>query len=117
LEVSGPVNGGQAVSNFPFAVSWSSSAGYNDVSILIRLSDGSGTGFAYLTTAIGPGTTNASEIAQTNFAYSTPSYPDSAWIPLFSGINLAPGTYYPVRIIWLSQARSQGRHFGTTPFL
>ena len=96
LDVDGAVNGGQQVSNFPFAVSWTSSVAYNDVSISVRLSDGTGTGFAYLTTALGLGTTDASEITQNNFSYSAPSYPTSAWVPVLTNLDLPPGTYYLV---------------------
>jgi hypothetical protein len=95
LDVEGTVNGSQAIGNdHPFAVSWSSSVAYSGVSISVLLSDGTGTGFAYLTSALGPGTTTTSQIADVNFSYSAPSYPGSAWVPLFSDLTLAPGTYY-----------------------
>jgi hypothetical protein len=74
-------------------VSWSQTNTYGDVSIFADLNGfgGSGAGIAYLTTALGPGTTAANEAAAPdNF-----TFPNSQQdVQLFSGLNLGPGTYY-----------------------
>jgi len=74
-------------------VSWSQTNTYGDVSILADLIGfgSSGSGIAYLTTAVGPGTTAANEAgAPDNFTFSN-SQQD---VQLFSGLDLGPGTYY-----------------------
>lgn len=91
VEVTGPSGDFAIVSNFPDAVSWTSSVGYNDLNISAELFDfgGAVTADAYLTTALGFDTTVASQIAETEFSINT-----NGLIPIFSGLNLTPGTYY-----------------------
>lgn len=52
-------------------------------------------GKAFLTTAIGVGTTPASEIVQTALSYPSISSP-SAYTTVFTGLTLGPGDYYLV---------------------
>jgi hypothetical protein len=73
--------------------SWSSSQTFTNVAISVLLGEfegQSGTGRAYLTSQIGPGTTTTQEIARTDFAFPDPE----ADVSLFSGLTLAPGTFY-----------------------
>jgi hypothetical protein len=71
------------------AISWTETQSYSGVSISAELAN-SGTGEAYLMTAIGPGTTTSSQLA------SVPvTFPGAATSTvLFSGLSLGPGTYY-----------------------
>jgi hypothetical protein len=71
------------------AISWTQTLSFGGVIVSAEL-QGSGTGNAYLMTAIGPGTTSASQIASVPF-----TFPGSAtYLTLFSGLSLGPGTYY-----------------------
>lgn len=101
VSVSGGGVAGYAVGGtFPtyLAASWTSSAAFYDVSISASLYRGTHpeyVGTAYLTNGLGPGTTMANVI-------STGSIDGSllgdccTMLTLFSGLNLAPGTYYLV---------------------
>src|ERR1700678_390910 len=91
VDVTGPSGNFATVSNFPDGVSWTSSVGYNDVSISAELFDFGGaiTADAILTTALGSGTTVASQVAETEFSINS-----SGLVLIFSGLNLSPGTYY-----------------------
>jgi hypothetical protein len=74
-------------------VSWSQTNTYGGVSVFADLNGfgSSGSGIAYLTTSIGPGTTSADEAAAPdNFTF--PSAQQN--VQLFSGLDLGPGTYY-----------------------
>lgn len=76
-----------------YRVGWTQTDTYSDVGVSAKLnSEGAAgqTGRAYLTTQIGPGTSVTNEIASTNFTF--PLQP--ANIVLFSGLQLAPGSYY-----------------------
>lgn len=73
---------------------WSTSGALGDVTISALLSNGNGlpsTGIAYLTTALGPGTTTTQEIAQTDVTLCGSCVED---VVLFSGLNLAAGDYW-----------------------
>ena len=89
--------GGYVVdSSNALAVAWRQLVGITgsvSVNFQTNLPDTSGTFYAYLTTASGPGTSPADEIANTTF--TSPSVLDGpVWIDLFDQINLGPGFYY-----------------------
>lgn len=84
------------------ATSWTQTASFSDVTIhasLVSIDESFRDGTAYLTNAIGPGTTPAAEVAPPeNFTAPVAS---TAFGPvpltvLFSSLNLGPGTYYLV---------------------
>jgi hypothetical protein len=105
LQVTGPVDYSAYSSNpnqfgnDQFAVaSWNQAVEYDGVNISFPgnglLTNGlpsTVTGTAYLTTMMGTGTTVADQIAVTQF--TAPDAPHST-ISLFSGLDLAPDTYY-----------------------
>ena len=80
------------------ALSFSFSQGFSNVSISLSLSPlpSSGTtAIVYLTTQIGPGTTSAEEVATSTFTFPASDYDYvTPNIELFSGLTLAPNTYY-----------------------
>jgi hypothetical protein len=76
-------------------VSWTQTNKYLDVKITARLSTFSGLvdqGTAYLTSRVGPGATEADEVAVASFTF--PSTLSGSDVLLFSGLTLGPGTYY-----------------------
>ena len=83
------------------ATSWTQSASFSNVTIeaLLGSVDASfRSGTAYLMSAIGPGTTSASEVA-VPVDFTAPLDSGGEPVPLtvlFSGLSLAPGTYYLV---------------------
>jgi hypothetical protein len=80
-----------ALDAYPAGISLITTEAYINVDVSISLAgDSGGMAIAYLTTKIGPGTTTANQIASTSFDF--PSTPSLA--PIFSGLNLAAGTYY-----------------------
>ncbi len=77
-----------------YCISWSATGAFSNVSITARMTSFSGvagTGIAYLTTQIGPGTTVLDQIASAPFVVSAPVASD---VLLFSGLSLTAGTYY-----------------------
>ncbi len=73
---------------------WSIASPVQNVTVSALLASGGGnpsTGTAFLTTSIGPGTTVAQEIAQTNISVCAGCQQD---VVLFSGLDLAAGTYW-----------------------
>jgi hypothetical protein len=83
------------------ATSWTQRAGFSNVTIdasLVSIDATFRSGTAYLMSAIGPGTTSASEVvAPVNF--TAPLSSGGGPIPLtvlFSGLTLTPGKYYLV---------------------
>jgi hypothetical protein len=83
------------------ASSWTQTASFSGVTIdasLGSVDPGFTSGTAYLMSAIGPGTTPASEVdAPVNFTVPVGSNFGSVPLTvLFSGLNLGPGTYYLV---------------------
>lgn len=90
---SGPMD--SANGNNPFAISWTQSSTFDNVSITADLYNLSGvdtTGTFYLLDALGPGTTAAvDEIARVSVSSSSAG---TATFSLFSGLTLGPGTYY-----------------------
>jgi hypothetical protein len=94
ISVSGPSSGWVVLFNGQaFAVSWMQTNAATNVGVLVQLSSfgmPAQTGRAYLTSTLGPGTTPANEIASTSFDIPL----DTADVVLFSGLTLAPGTYY-----------------------
>jgi hypothetical protein len=74
------------------AVSWISTVHYANVSISVPLI-GTATGTAYLTNAIGPGTTMANVLATTSFTENSSTL---QWYTIFNHLNLSPGTYFLV---------------------
>jgi hypothetical protein len=82
------------------AQSWSSTGAYGNVGVSVNVgtTDPGGSVSAWLMTAIGSGTTTASQIAATTF--TPPTVANFLTAPpataLFSGLTLAPGTYYLV---------------------
>lgn len=86
--------------NQPTVISFTTTSTFANVSIEAKLSSGNfgpdGAGTVYLMTSVGPGTTIADEIARislTNVPYATLS---TGFSLLFSGLTLAPDTYYVV---------------------
>ncbi len=80
--------------NDVFCISWSTSDAFSNVSITARMTSFSGmpgSGIAYLTTQIGPGTTVLDQVASAPFIVSAPIASD---VLLFSGLSLTAGTYY-----------------------
>ena len=75
--------------------SWSSVNAYSDVTVSAELGtfDPTTTGTAYLMNMIGPGTTTANQIATADYTVSSPN---STLIPLFTELDLLPGSYYLV---------------------
>jgi hypothetical protein len=74
------------------AVSWTTTDSYSDVVITAWLS-GTFRGHAYLTTAAGPGTTLASQIAVSDINLDiADSVPED--VQLFDGLMLSPATYF-----------------------
>ncbi len=71
--------------------SWIADNSYSNVNISAKLCCGSFAGTAYLTTRIGAGTTIADQIAAADFLEV--NFPAN-WVPLFSGLDLPPATYY-----------------------
>ena len=75
--------------------SWTQTSPFSGVSIaaVLRSAGGTGTGTAYLTTQIGPGTTTAQEVATApiSITNTTPTL-----TTIFSGLALNAGTYYLV---------------------
>ncbi len=83
-----------------YAVTWTQTSTYANVSIGANLAANNGlstaTGTAYLMNQVGPGTTPANEVT-TPFAISVPGNPGiNVMTPLFTGLTLGPGTYYLV---------------------
>jgi hypothetical protein len=94
---TGPVGVQYAIFNGEaITSSWSSLNTYDNVNIFLTLSEGlnnsdsPNSGDAYLTTAIGPGSTNTSEVAHTSFTFPS----DATEMEIFSGLDLTQGTYY-----------------------
>lgn len=88
------------------AVGFALMAPEQSVEIAARLGNGGGHAYldAYLMKRIGPGTTEADEIARTSFDLE---YPESGWITLFAGLNLEKGIY------WLIVAKPHDRAFSS----
>ncbi len=99
ISVTGPEAVGGAIgliSGFGYVeTSWSQTATYSNVSMSVLFAQLGNimTGTAYLTTAIGPGTTPADQIAAGNF--TVPDNP-SVWQTVLTVPTLGPGTYYLV---------------------
>ena len=84
-------------SNFSPGLSFSLSKSFQNVAISLSMSafpHSGTTATAYLTTRIGPGTTSANEVASTRFTFPTGIDYVSPDIMLFTGLTLAPNTYY-----------------------
>lgn len=83
------------------ATSWTQHGTFSDVTIdalLVSIDATFRSGTAYLTSAIGPGTTSASEVVPP-VDFTAPLRNGNEPIPitvLFSGLTLTPGTYYLV---------------------
>jgi hypothetical protein len=89
---SGPNAGfGESVDPIDYvAESWIQSGTFGAVTITAFLEGAGEGGTAYLTTALGPGATSASQVAVAGF-----TFPDGvATVTLFSGLTLGPATYY-----------------------
>jgi hypothetical protein len=74
-------------------VSWSQGSEYTSVTISAQLEALGGTtqtGEAYLTTALGTGTTTNDEVASVAFSFPA----SQSYVTLFSGLDLPAGTYY-----------------------
>ncbi len=99
--VSDLFGGGSATAvNGVFAVSWTQSAAYTDVTIGANvLAPGittTSTGTAYLVDQIGPGTTIADELAPPAPISVNGDPGINTMTTLFTGLTLGPGTYYLV---------------------
>ena len=90
LDVQGPLLYSYTIDPLQYlAYSWTQTLSYVGVSVSATV-QGTGSGSAYLMTAIGPGTTSASQEAMAAITY--PGSPTD--LTLFSGLTLGPGTYY-----------------------
>lgn len=83
------------------STAWSFDRSYVGIGIeavVARYSTAAVTGHAWLTTAIGPGTTASAVVAESSFAlpYADPvdGNPAPQWLQLFAGLELDAGTYY-----------------------
>jgi hypothetical protein len=99
LSVSGPNDGagllgtaGPGVAQ-ALGFSWTQTNTYTNMSITALLENEPFEGTAYLTTAIGPGTTSAEEVTEASVTVGGNSG-DYSFEDLFSGLTLGPGTYY-----------------------
>jgi len=90
-------------SSFVVSTSWSQSDAYTNATIAVLVNSAlvgeMPTAEAYLTTSIGPGTTTADEIAQTQFTVPgelpvCSPFACGALVTLFSGLSLSPRTYF-----------------------
>lgn len=80
------------------AVEFTLSANYINVDIDASLTAAAGgSGTAYLTTAVGPGTTGADLVASTPFDFAVAPGIEVGWVDLFSGLSLPADTYY---LVW-----------------
>ncbi len=94
-----PVGG----NGFVIATSWSSTSAFTGVTISALLNaeifsgnpTGDATGEAYLMKAIGPGVTTAGQVAAASFTVPGTDLTPTDFT-LFTGLTLAPGTYYLV---------------------
>jgi hypothetical protein len=89
-----PFTLGEQQTNQVLEASWTTSAGYSNVSIAAEVGNGGDAGpiSAFLTTAIGSTETSADQIASVTFTPATTDEVDT----LFSGLNFGPGAYYLV---------------------
>lgn len=71
-------------------VKWTQTSVFSGVSIFATIALGPDTGFAYLTTRTGTGTTVADQVAGAPFTFPATTTETA----LFSGLTLGPGTYY-----------------------
>jgi len=96
IQTSGPPGAGFGVI---LAVGWKQTVAAHNVSVCVPFyfepPAGSSSVTAYLTTAIGPGATVANQVA-TSTVTITPSSGPSVSYCVFSGLDLAPGSYYLV---------------------
>jgi hypothetical protein len=93
VAASGPGTGSTFVAGI--SLGFTTSTAFQDVAISELFSNGgfpSATGTAYLTTSIGPGTTIADEIAQAGISVGCEFCVQE--VVLFSGLDLAAGTYW-----------------------
>ncbi len=94
---SDPTTGSVISANQFNAIEFSLAADYINVDIDASLTAAAGgSGTAYLTTAIGAGTTGADLVAQTAFDFAIAPGIDVGWVDLFSGLSLSADTYYLV---------------------
>lgn len=94
VSVSGPVNfSGSVGSNQAQTAGFTTSQTYTNLTISAFLSGPAAQTYnAYLTTAIGPGTTVASQVA--TLSQNFPGFSPASVTPIFTGLTLAPNTYY-----------------------
>lgn len=90
-------NAGNPATGLVIEEGWGQNQGYSNVTISAPLNDlgGSFPNFtAYLTKAIGAGTTAAQEIAHATIAAPNVSTATTTFQTIFSGLTLPPGNYY-----------------------
>lgn len=96
VSVTGPIavgGGGSIGTNQSQAVGFTLGQNYDNVTISAFISGPADQTYdAYLTTSLGPGTTNADEVAFANLSF--PGIAPATYTPVFSGLSLAAGTYY-----------------------
>lgn len=94
LSVSGAVNFSASVgSEQALTAGFSTSQAYSGLAISAFISGPSAQTYtAYLTTSIGPGTTIAAQVA--TVAQNFPGFAPGTLSPIFTGLSLAPSTYY-----------------------
>ena len=92
VQRSGPQTTAYSIfANQALGVTWSQASPFTGVSVFATIGGVPGSGFAYLTNRIGPGTTAAAnEIASTPVSFPAASTETQ----LFSGLSLPAGTYY-----------------------
>lgn len=94
VAVTGPTAGGYTLSSGQtLGISWIQTSSYINVSVAAEVGafSGAGIGNAYLTTQVGSGTTISSQIATASFSFPGSTFPA---LTLFTGLSLAPGTYF-----------------------
>ena len=97
VQDAGPISGAVDVQHAGqvLATSWTQNSAFSGVSVFattgVTLEIGPPEpGLAFLTTQIGPGTTTANQVASAPFTFPA----QSSEVILFTGLTLAPGTYY-----------------------
>jgi len=96
VSVTGPIapgGGGSIGTNQAQAVGFTLGQNYDNLTISAFISGPTDQTYdAYLTTSLGPGTTNADEVAFANLSF--PGVAPATYTPVFSGLSLLAGTYY-----------------------
>jgi hypothetical protein len=80
-----------ASDGIPYAFGWSQTSSISQITIAAELEWSTTTVDIYLTDSIGPSTTVADQLAFAEFSFESA---EPAWVVLFSGLDLGPGSYF-----------------------